>query len=89
MRFKRIVLGVVLITMFISLTGCKLQTDKPFTIKETKITSKVIPYESLQSEAFYEEYLKPLMLEVGFKEEDAYLKASEKSLNMYITAIIH
>ena len=55
MRFKRIVLGVVLITMFISLTGCKLQTDKPFTIKETKITSKVIPYESLQSEAFYEE----------------------------------
>ena len=78
MKLKRIVLGMVVITMFISLTGCKQQTDKPFTIKETKITHKIIPYESFQSEAFYEEYLKPLMLEVGFKEEDAYLKASEK-----------
>ena len=78
MKLKRIVLGMVVITMFISLTGCKQQTDKPFKIKETKITHKIIPYESFQSEAFYEEYLKPLMLEVGFKEEDAYLKASEK-----------
>lgn len=46
MKLKRIVLGMVVITMFISLTGCKQQTDKPFTIKETKITHKIIPYDS-------------------------------------------
>lgn len=33
MKLKRIVLGMVVITMFISLTGCKQQTDKPFKIK--------------------------------------------------------
>ena len=42
MKLKRIVLGMVVITLFVSLTGCNQQTDKPFTIKETKITHKII-----------------------------------------------
>ena len=75
---KRVVLGIVAMTALISLAGCSLLPCRPFTIKKTKITSKKIPYEAFQSEEFYEEYLKPLMLEVGFKEDDAYLKASEK-----------
>ena len=84
MKLKRIVLGMVVITLFISLTGCNQQSDKPFTIKETKITHKIIPYESFQSEEFYEEYLKPLMLEVGFKEDNAYLTTCEnKSFYVY------
>lgn len=80
MKLKRAVLGIVAMTVLISLAGCNLQTDRdrPFTIKKTKITSKKIPYEAFQSEEFYEEYLKPLMLEVGFKEDNAYLKASKK-----------
>ena len=100
MKLKRAVLGIVAMTVLISLAGCNLLTDRqslqseestdrqalqseeftdrPFTIKKTKIASNKIPYEAFQSEEFYEQYLKPLMLEVGFKEDNAYLKASEK-----------
>lgn len=78
MKLKRILLCIFTITVLIIFTGCNLLTGRPFTIKETKITSKKIPYEAFKSEEFYEEYLKPLMLEVGFKKKDAYLKASEK-----------
>ena len=78
MKLKRIVLGIVTMTALIGFAGCNILTGRPFTIKKTKITSKSIPYQTFQSEEFYEEYLKPLMLEAGFKEDDAYLKASEK-----------
>ena len=51
----------------------KDSSDKPFSINDIEINEELIPYKSFETEAFYEEYLKPLMLKAGFKEDGAFV----------------
>lgn len=75
---KRIIsLLFSLICVIGCLAGCN-RYNKFFSIKEVKIKSKTIPYSAFESEVFYEEYLKPIMLKAGFKEKNCFFSGTEK-----------
>lgn len=61
---------ILLILVVVTVLLLNPTNDKPFEVKDIKLDRQEIPYDSLKSEEFFDDYLKPLMLQVGF--EDAY-----------------
>ena len=51
--------------------------NTPFTIKNVELKDLYIPYDTFKSNDFFELYLKPVFVEAGFKEEDAYFSGTD------------
>lgn len=73
---KIICLLLSLICVIGCFSGCN-RYNKWFSIKEVNIELEVIPYSAFESEAFYEDYLKPIMLKAGFKEKNCFFEETE------------
>ena len=68
----------VILAVALFATGGYFYLDKrPFTPKKVKKGFKNIPYETMKTDEFYHDYLKPLMLQMGFKEEGASYKETK------------
>ena len=64
------IIAVILVVALLVTGGIFYVKSRPFTPKIKHINSVAIPYESMKTEAFFEDYLKPLMLEIGFQEDE-------------------
>lgn len=78
---------ILLVCVSMILTGCQITTrsNQPFTIPDINLKSQNIPYDAFKSNELYDNYLKPLFLELGFNEEGAVFNGSVLSSSRYDT----